>query len=332
MKTHHSIGIIYKATNLVNGKVYIGLTTTSLNHRRKCHLNNAFKYNSHFYFYIALRKYGKENFSWEIIDEADMERNNETLALKEIYWIAYYDCFNNSNKGYNQQPGGGTGVLDENASLKKKQSLKGRISPMKGKVSEKKGKTLEEIRGSKEKADQQKQKISKSGKGRVVSEATRQKLSILSRDRASKGLIFTKEQREKADETNRKKLLKKLNISEDTFIIEYRNQLAFSEIASKYNCTCTIVKSYIKKYYPDEFGKYKKYKKFKNKTEEQKKNCAISRYRKYSPYLYENIESVIKDYLSNTDLNEMTIKYKTTTEKLKRFLKFTLRFFSHFYQ
>jgi group I intron endonuclease len=325
------IGIIYKATNLINGKVYIGLTSSSLEHRKRCHFGNAFKYNSQAYFHRALRKYGWDNFKWEIIDEADMERNNETLPLKEIYWISYYDSFNNSEKGYNQQPGGGTGVLNEEASIKKKQALKGRVSPMKGKVSEKKGKNLEQIRGSKEKAEEQRSKISKAQKGKIVSDSTRAKLSISSRDRASKGLIFNKEAVEKSIETKKNNLLKSLNIKEDTFINEYRNQLSFSEIAEKYNTTYTIVKSYIKKYYPDEFGKYKKFKKFKDRTDDQKKNYSIIRYKKYSPFLYENLENVVKDSLLGINLKELTIKYKTNRKTLKSFLIFTLKYFPEFY-
>lgn len=95
--------IIYKATNLINNKVYIGLNTTSLEARMYQH-KSAFKsvnhnnYNSKFY--RAIRKYGWDNFSWEIIDTSDCP---EEIKEKEIYWIRKYDSYYN---GYNSTLGG----------------------------------------------------------------------------------------------------------------------------------------------------------------------------------------------------------------------------------
>lgn len=54
-------------------------------------------YNGHFY--KALRKYGVENFTFQIIELCRQDELNE----REIYWIKYYDSFNN---GYNQTIGG----------------------------------------------------------------------------------------------------------------------------------------------------------------------------------------------------------------------------------
>ena len=48
-----------------------------------------------------MRKYGIENFTFEIIEECSQEQLNE----REIYWISYYDSFN-KEKGYNMTPGG----------------------------------------------------------------------------------------------------------------------------------------------------------------------------------------------------------------------------------
>lgn len=95
-------GIIYLVTNLINDKKYVGQTYTLFESRKRRHYKNAFVYNQPFTFYNALRKYGKENFKWEII-EKDIEIS--LLDEREIYWIKFYDSHTN---GYNMTDGGRT--------------------------------------------------------------------------------------------------------------------------------------------------------------------------------------------------------------------------------
>lgn len=52
--------IVYKATNKLNDKVYIGITTKTLRHRMSIHKKDAKVKNT--YFYRAIRKYGFDNF------------------------------------------------------------------------------------------------------------------------------------------------------------------------------------------------------------------------------------------------------------------------------
>lgn len=98
---------IYKITNLINGKIYIGQTKDFhkrvLEHKSK-------EYNSekskNKLLYLAFDKYGLENFSFEIIED-NVENYNE----REEYWIAYYHSYINdkiygNSKGYNMTPGG----------------------------------------------------------------------------------------------------------------------------------------------------------------------------------------------------------------------------------
>lgn len=92
--------LIYKATNIVNNKVYIGQTVKSLEKRKTKHLCEAFKY-ERTRFHKAIVKYGPDNFIWEVLE--DNIQSIENLDDKEIYWIKSYDSF---NKGYNDTKGG----------------------------------------------------------------------------------------------------------------------------------------------------------------------------------------------------------------------------------
>lgn len=88
-------GIIYKVTNKVNGKSYIGQTRYTLEFRWRQHLHKKDKT----YFHNAIRKYGAENFSAEILEECPYSNLNE----REIFYIAKYETF---KKGYNLTIGG----------------------------------------------------------------------------------------------------------------------------------------------------------------------------------------------------------------------------------
>lgn len=98
------MGYIYKITNLINDKKYIGKTERSINARWKEHLKNI-ETLQHLPLYKALKKYGKENFSIEIIEEC----NNLLLDDREIYWINYYQTYGTKN-GYNCTGGGEGGI------------------------------------------------------------------------------------------------------------------------------------------------------------------------------------------------------------------------------
>lgn len=87
---------IYKVTNKVNGKIYIGQTIKTVNRRWFRHVNDAENNVLDTHFARAIRKYGKESFVVETIDVADTQ---EELTQKEQYWIRYY---NSVNDGYNE--------------------------------------------------------------------------------------------------------------------------------------------------------------------------------------------------------------------------------------
>lgn len=94
---------IYKITNNINNKCYIG-KSVSIEQRWKEHLS-AYNWEreKNKPLYLAFQKYGIENFSFEILEECENIR--QLLNEKEQFWINYYDS-TNQTKGYNITPGG----------------------------------------------------------------------------------------------------------------------------------------------------------------------------------------------------------------------------------
>ena len=88
--------LVYKITNKVNDKVYIGQTVRPINKRFNRHINDAIRNKLDTHFARAIRKYGKDNFICEVIDTAT---DQNELTLKEQYWIRYYDS---NHLGYNE--------------------------------------------------------------------------------------------------------------------------------------------------------------------------------------------------------------------------------------
>jgi group I intron endonuclease len=103
---------IYKITNKVNGKIYIGLTTTTVINRWLGHINASKSSDKHLY--CSMRKYGIENFLIETIDQTD---DIKKLGELERYYIKYYDS-TNTEKGYNMTRGGESNQLDGNPRAK----------------------------------------------------------------------------------------------------------------------------------------------------------------------------------------------------------------------
>jgi len=106
-------GYIYKITNTINGKVYIGKTGKTIEERWSKHLENAKelkrareanphekKEGSHLN--NAINKYGPNAF---IVNQEDVAYSKEELNEKERYWVNEYDSMN-PDKGYNMTEGG----------------------------------------------------------------------------------------------------------------------------------------------------------------------------------------------------------------------------------
>ena len=140
-------GYVYKFTSPSN-KVYIGITNDI--RRRYAEHKRLSKQIINRKFYIALRKYGFENFSFEVLEKYDVKTKEElydVLNEREMYYIEKYDSFNN---GYNLTKGGdGT------------RGLEGELNPF----------------YHKHHTEESKAKMSKAHKGKVLSEDHKRKIA-----------------------------------------------------------------------------------------------------------------------------------------------------------
>jgi group I intron endonuclease len=200
MKKHY--GLIYKVTNSIDGKVYIGQTINTLKERKKRHLKSV-RANSVLYFHNAIRKYGVKAFTWEILDFAI---NRIELNKKECYFIKEYESFN-KKFGYNMTFGGEGMKPTKVVRNRMSESHKGKISPMRGKhypksFSIKLSKALKGITSWNKGIlcrEETKQKIRACNIGKKLSEETKNKISEANKNRVSgmKGKKQSKESKEK---------------------------------------------------------------------------------------------------------------------------------------
>lgn len=143
------MGIVYLTTNKINGKKYIGVDTK----------NKKYYFGSGTAIKLALKKYGSENFTKDIIENSD---DNQYLFEKEKYWIDYYDAVN-SHDFYNISIGGkgGNMLISEESIRKHKEGYKKGVEKT---AKQRKGKTYEEIYGDKSGEEKEKRRLSGLGK------------------------------------------------------------------------------------------------------------------------------------------------------------------------
>ena len=92
--------IVYKITNIINDKLYFGVTQQELKIRWQQHKCNSNK--KSYYLYNAMKKYGIENFIIEVVFEANTKKE---MLEKEIELITLFKT-NNRLYGYNNSTGG----------------------------------------------------------------------------------------------------------------------------------------------------------------------------------------------------------------------------------
>lgn len=242
-------GIIYKHTNKINGKVYIGQTTQ----HPKDRWDGGWGYCNNPYFMSAIKKYGWDNFTHEILGEYETK---ETLDMAEIEAISLYEA-TNREKGYNMKSGGSNGKLTEETRKKISETRKRNAKPMTEKQQDALAKfnllprtkehgeniskakmghtvseeTKEKLRisralqvNSPENSQDIRDKIGAASKGRVCSEETRKKLSSI-----NMGKKFSEETRKKISISKRGKKLPPMSYDTKQKISMARKGIKFSE-------------------------------------------------------------------------------------------------------
>jgi hypothetical protein len=248
-------GCIYKFTNIVNYKIYIGQTIDFIQRmKEEIYELDENKRKSNLHFQNAWNKYGKENFIQEIIDYADSKIE---LNSKEKEWVWFYKS-NDGKFGYNLTEGGNGGDTMSNHPNKKeiyaklqekkekarlktisnpiwkatigKESYRIAGSKRKGKPSGRKGKKLEEICGI-EKATELRLRYSKNRRGFKHKQETKNKIG----DKHSG----------KNNYNYRHDIDKK--ISE---IVKFREKgYTYSELGKMFKCNSGLIKKKLHNYY-----------------------------------------------------------------------------------
>ena len=149
------MGSIYKITNTVNGKAYIGQT---IHDAEKTRIRDHFRSNGKGSQLIKddIEKYGQDAFTYEILHDGIIPGFLDTLE-KEV--IAKFNTL--APHGYNLTEGGGGGSRSEETRRKMSEAKKGKPSPNKGKPH----------------SEEHRRKISEAMKGKTLSEETRRKIS-----------------------------------------------------------------------------------------------------------------------------------------------------------
>ena len=114
---------IYKITNVVDNKIYIGCAS-NIRTRKNGHLHDLKNnYHKNSYLQNAWNKYGEVNFKFEVVELC----NIKLLHEKEHFWVSHYNCLNR-NKGYNLKPTNpdGCSMHSEETKEKLRQANKGK--------------------------------------------------------------------------------------------------------------------------------------------------------------------------------------------------------------
>lgn len=117
------MAIVYKITNILNNKSYVGYTRFSIDKRWKQHIHRSSKRNVNAKFDNALRKYDVSNWKTEVLEEGLTVQESK---VKEQFYINLFDSYNN---GYNSTLGGDGNqgiIMSEESNKRRSNALKGK--------------------------------------------------------------------------------------------------------------------------------------------------------------------------------------------------------------
>lgn len=163
---------VYAIVNLINSKIYVGCTTSTLKTRFRKHISAAYKQNK-YTIQKAIVKYGKDNFAIRKMGEFSSKQD---MIQAEIYWIKFFNTYR-SYYGYNETLGGELFFLGRSHSIesKLKMSLASKNKP---------------------KSISHRKSLSEANIGNILSEETKIKLSKIMKDKkhrvGSKSSVFSK--------------------------------------------------------------------------------------------------------------------------------------------
>lgn len=158
---------IYKITNNINNKIYIGKTINDIKKRFSCHKSNA-KSNKNTILCKAFRKYRPENFSISIIEKNIISES--VLNEKEIYWI------NLLKPEYNMTSGGeGVSGHPPSKETRLKISLSNKNKNIKRTIEQRNNISIKNK--GKKRTKEQLENMSKSQKGKKLSDSHKLKIS-----------------------------------------------------------------------------------------------------------------------------------------------------------
>lgn len=123
--------LIYKHTNTISGKCYIGKTKHSIENRWKSHVSVALK-GAKFHLSRAIRKYPLDSWIHEILEQVDTD---ELANVSESKWIHHFSS-NDNDLGYNMTVGGDGGQTCDPSMLSAKMKGRAKTSSHCQKISE----------------------------------------------------------------------------------------------------------------------------------------------------------------------------------------------------
>lgn len=115
--------VVYKITNTITNKSYIGWTSKNTDARWNEHTQTAARNKDNRKFYNAIRKYGTDVWETETICETE---SNEEAKVKEIFYIELFESY---TKGYNSTKGGDGNngiVMSKDSNIARSNALRGK--------------------------------------------------------------------------------------------------------------------------------------------------------------------------------------------------------------